>query len=144
MERAGFGPKLDTGAPQALSTALRRVGDRLRAETIDRLWIFPPMKRGRQEWGVIAASCFAEEGDRRALYTLRYSAELTGAGTTFESEITPEGEAPPDRLPRVMEGVVRRSEDQLGNPRVIEIEGRAEVFDQVLEEYDFSDEESDQ
>jgi hypothetical protein len=112
-------------------------------ETIDQLWVFPPMKRGRQEWGVIAASCFVEDADRRALFTLRYSAELTGNGTTLESEITPEGEAPPDRLPRVMEGVVRRAEDQLGNPRVMEIGGRAEVFDEALEEYDLSDEEAD-
>jgi hypothetical protein len=120
--------------------AVRRVRERLGAEVIDRLWIFPPMKRGRQEWGVIAASCLVEDGDRRALYTLRYSAEVTGSGTEFESELTPEGEAPPDRLPRVMEGVVRRSEDQLGNPRVVEIGGQAEVFNQVLEEYDSSNE----
>ena len=46
-----------------------------------------------------------------------------------------EGLAPPDRLPVVMDGVVRRSDLQLGVPREEEIDGDLEAFRRLLSEY---------
>jgi hypothetical protein len=72
---------------------------------------------------VVAVSGVTEDPLKRTLYTARYSAELTGTGNELEFGITAEGEAPPDRLPRVMDGVARRSDLQLGEAREFEIGG---------------------
>jgi hypothetical protein len=47
-----------------------------------------------------------------------------------------EGEAPPDRLPRVMQGVARRSEIDLGEPRTVEIAGDPGKFQELMDEFD--------
>jgi hypothetical protein len=109
----------------------RRLGE----SEIDRLWVFPPLILGRKERGLVAASCFAQDGSRR-LYTASYSAERTGAGLSVVNGITEEGRAPPDRLPRVMQGVARRSEIDLGEPRVVEIAGDPTKLKALLDEFD--------
>jgi hypothetical protein len=109
----------------------KRVG----AGSMDRIWIFPPLVRGRREWGLVAVSCLTDDPDQRSLITGRYTAELTGTGVLFEPEFVAEGLAPPDRLPHVMDGVVRRSDLQLGVPREREIGGKAERFQGLLVEY---------
>jgi hypothetical protein len=109
----------------------RRLGE----SEIDRLWVFPPLIVGRKERGLVAASCFAEDGARR-LYTAPYSAERTGTGLLVENGIAEEGQAPPDRLPRVMRGVVRRSEIDLGEPRMVEIAGDPAKLRALLDEFD--------
>jgi len=91
--------------------------------------------RGRKEWGLVAASCFTDGGARR-LYTAQYSAERSGTSLTVDAEMAEEGEAPPDRLPRVMTGVVRRSEVDLGEPRTVEIAGDPEKFREFMDEFD--------
>ena len=50
--------KDDPGVPEALPRTLMRVRDRLGVDTIDQLWIFPPVRRGRREQGLIAVSTF--------------------------------------------------------------------------------------
>lgn len=100
---------------------------------MDRLWVFPPVRRGRREHGLLVVS-LVSPGERRTLVTLRYQAEETGRGITFESHLREEGEAPPDRLPRIMEGVVRRSEVEGGDPREVRVEGDPESFESWLGE----------
>jgi hypothetical protein len=103
---------------------------------MDRVWIFPPLVRGRREWGLVAVSCTTEDPEQRELLTGRYSAELTGQGVTFQPELASEGKAPPDRLPRIMDGVVRRSDLQLEIPREAEVGGDEERFAALLGEYE--------
>ncbi len=123
------------GVPEALPRTLREVGNRLGPGAIDRLWIFPPLVQGRREWGLVAASCFDGRGARR-LVTARYSAERTGKGLYLDSELLDEGVAPADRLPRVMEGVVKRGPEPLGSPRLVEVEGGVEAFESLMADYD--------
>ncbi|GMR13792.1 MAG: hypothetical protein BMS9Abin29_2010 [Gemmatimonadota bacterium] len=123
------------GVPEALPRTLQELGRRLGPSEIDRLWIFPPLIEGRKEWGLVAAGCFAEQG-RRRLITARYAAEQTGAGLRVDRGLSEEGIAPPDRLPHVMEGVVRRSEVDLGEPKVVEIGGDSGRFEALMEEFD--------
>jgi hypothetical protein len=118
-----------------LAALEKRVG----VDSMDRIWIFPPLVRGRKEWGLVAVSCLTEDPTQRTLVTGRYSAELTGKGAVFEPEFFSEGSAPPERLPSVMDGVVRRSDLQLGIPKEEEIGGDAEVFDALLSEYGWKD-----
>jgi hypothetical protein len=130
---AGRGPGEDPGVPGAVARALRRLDAEVGAAAVDRLWIFPPFRTGRRETGVVAAGCFGE-GDRRTLVTLAYRAEETGRGVSFESRFEEEGEAPAERLPGIMEGVVRRLDESAGDPRTVELGGDAERFLVILHE----------
>ena len=123
------------GVPEAIPRTLLLVAQRLGEGEIDRLWIFPPLIRGRKEWGLVAASCFTREGARR-LFTAQYSAERAGMSLTVDTGMAEEGRTPPERLPQVMSGVARRSEIDLGEPRTIEIAGDPARFEALMSEFD--------
>ena len=125
----------DPGVPEAIPRTLQMMVRCLGESEIDRLWVFPPLIVGRKERGLVAASCFTEDGARR-LYTAPYAAERTGTSLSVENGIAEEGQAPPDRLAQVMQGVVRRSEIDLGEPRVVEIAGDSEKLRALLDEFD--------
>lgn len=128
----------DPGVPEALPRTVRLLAERMGAGGIDRLWIFPPLRRGRKEWGLVVVSRFLDGDERRRLYTARYVAERTSEGLSYEPEVTEEGALPAERFGRVLAGVVRRSERDLGDPRSVEVEGRSERLDALLEELDSS------
>jgi len=123
----------EIGVPGALAEALRQLGEKISPSRLDRLWLFSPLCRGRSERGVIAASCYVD-GDRRLVVTLAYRAEETGAGVSFSPVFQEEGEAPEDRLPRIMDGVVRRSVEAQGPPRMVSIAGDSEALVSLIEE----------
>ena len=129
------GPFPESPAPEAVGRLLVMLGRRVGEDSIDRLWIFPPLVKGRKEWGLVAVSCLTPDPSRRTLVTARYMAELTGSGVNFESSFISEGEAPPDRLPAVMDGVVRRSDLPLGTPRMVDIGGVPSNFHALLQEW---------
>jgi len=126
---------MDSPVPDAVGRVLQNVRVRVGEDRIDRVWVFPPLIRGRREWGLVAVSSLTDDPDRRTLITARYSAELTGSGSTLDFEVTMEGDAPPDRLPRVMDGVARRSDLHLGDAREVEIRGDSERFRTLILEY---------
>jgi hypothetical protein len=126
----------DPGVPEALPRTLIRLRDRIGIEKIDRLWIFPPVRSGRKEQGLVAVSTFQEGEERRSMVTVSYDAEHTGRGITVEPSFTREGEAPPDRFPGVMQGVVRRGGEEKGQPREVEFHASPERFEVLMEEYD--------
>lgn len=131
------GGRNDPGVPVALPMAGRVLAQRVDSSRIDRLWVFPPTLRGRRESGLLVASLLIpNEADRRVLVTLRYTAEETGKGVVFEPALQEEGTAPPDRLPRIIAGVVRRSGMEGGDPREIPVEGHPETFEQWLADLD--------
>lgn len=126
------------GVPEAIPRGLQRLWAELGVETLDRIWIFPPLVSGRKESGLLAVSRFKEgdDPDRRVLSVLPYSAERSGKGLVLESSLEEHGEAPVDRLPRVMEGVVKRAESDLGEPREVEIGGSEERLLACLDDFD--------
>ncbi|MDX1647143.1 MAG: hypothetical protein R3304_08355 [Longimicrobiales bacterium] len=128
--------KEDPGVPEALPRTLIRLREELGVERIDRVWIFPPVRRGRREQGLVAVAVFRHDQERRDLYTLAYRAEHTGKGVTVEPRLTHQGEAPPDRFPPVMRGVVRRSDEEGPEAREVDISASAQKFEELLEEYD--------
>jgi hypothetical protein len=125
----------DNPVPEAVGRLVEVVLGHLGGERVDKVWIFPPLVRGRREWGLLAVSALTDDPHQRVLYTARYSAELTGKGTTFESEVSLEGSAPPDRLPRVMDGVVRRSDLQLGEAKEVDIQGDTQLLLDLMKSY---------
>ncbi len=126
----------DPGAPEALPKTLRLLAERLGAHGIERLWIFPPLRRGRKEWGLVVISTYLENDGRRRMHTARYTAERTGKGLTYEPMVTEEGILPAERFSRVLTGVVRRTEEDLGDPRTVEIEGKPDRLEALLDELD--------
>lgn len=126
------------GVPEAVPRVLQRVLAELGAGAVDRIWVFPPLVAGRTESGLLAVSRYAsaEDPERRILATFPYTAERTGKGLTVEGELAEQGEAPLDRLPRVMEGVVARTEKDLGEPRELEVEGEEARFLEILDAFD--------
>jgi hypothetical protein len=125
----------ESPVPDAVGRVLQGIRDRLDGDRIDQIWIFPPLIRGRREWGLVAVSGLTRDPGRRTLLTARYSAELRGSGGNLEYEVQVEGDAPPDRLPRVMDGVVRRSNLRLGDPRRVDIRGDRERLRELVREY---------
>lgn len=136
MSRDQGAESSDPGVPEALPRTLIRLRERLGVEALDRLWIFPPLRRGRREQGLIAVSAFQEGEERRSMVTVSYSAEHTGRGVTVEPSFMHEGEAPADRFPGVMRGVARRGGEEQGEPREVEIVGSREKFEALMEEFD--------
>ncbi len=130
----------DSPVPEAVGRLLALLEKRVGAGSMDRIWIFPPLVRGRKEWGLVAVSCLTDDPSQRTLVTGRYTAEMTGKGVLFRPEFMSEGSAPPDRLPHVMDGVVRRGDLQLGVPREMEIGGDLDCFLALLVEYGWRDE----
>ena len=130
------GKQDDPGVPEALPRTLIRVRDRLGVETIDQLWIFPPVRRGRREQGLVAVSTFQQGEERRSMITVAYNAEHTGKGITVEPNFTLEGAAPAETFPSVMQGVVRRFGEGSKEPREVSIDGVAVKFEELMEEYD--------
>ena len=128
--------RADPGVPGALPRTLIRLRDRLGADSVDQLWIFPPVRRGRREQGLVAVSTFQEDEDRRRMVTVSYNAEHTGQGIAIEPVYTHEGDAPPDRFPGVLRGVVARAGTGKGKPREVSIEGSNQKFEELMEEFD--------
>lgn len=126
------------GVPEAVPRSLQRLWDMVGPGAVDRIWVFPPMVSGRKESGLLAVGLYGpgDDPDRRVLAVLPYAAERTGTGVTLETSLLEHGEAPLDRLPRVMEGVVRRTETDLGEPREVEIGGSEERMLECLAEFD--------
>ena len=133
----------ESPVPEALGRLLALLEKRVGAGAMDRVWIFRPLVRGRKEWGLVAVSCLTGDPSQRALVTGRYAAEMTGKGVLFQPEFISEGSAPPDRLPHVMDGVVRRSDLQLGVPREAEIGGDSQAYRDLLAEYGWRDRPAD-
>ena len=136
MRRKTGDKSLDPGVPEALPRTLIKLRDRLGVQSLDRIWIFPPLRTGRRERGLVAVSQFLEDEERRSMVTVSYSAERTGRGVALEPSFNREGEAMPDRLPGVMQGVVERGGGEKGEPREVEIARSAERFEALLEEFD--------
>ncbi len=124
----------EIGVPGALAEALGVLRERIPAERLDRVWIFPPLVDGRSESGVVAAGCFGE-GDRRLLVTVSYHARETGRGVRFIPSFEEQGTAPRESLPRVMAGVARRAGEGFGAPRSTRLGGDAEAFDRLVGEW---------
>ncbi len=137
----------DPGVPDALGQALEALLEAAAGRRIETIWLFPPLRKGRREHGLLCAGLGSAEDRRNAdpdadaegpkrhlLVTLAYRAEETGQGVEFGSRFTEEGEAPPDRLPVVIEGVVRRADAGSGEPRTIRVEGDVARIDEILTE----------
>ncbi len=141
----------DPTSPVALLQALARA---LPPEAIDELWIFPARRVGGSQSTVIVASAFepnagaatgpegsdAEAGqtaeaapDRRRIITARFTLGGDAHARELRQELAEHGAAPAERIGRVVDGVVRRLDDEPAPPRHARIAGDASRWLELLE-----------
>ncbi|MEX0891107.1 MAG: hypothetical protein WEB88_02975 [Gemmatimonadota bacterium] len=124
----------DEGALHAL---LQRLPAVLPVDTMDVLWLFPTRRAGNVESTVIVVAAFAEHAERRRVLTAHFRVTRNHRGQgTVEERVDEHALAPVDALPRVVEGVVRRVGDEVGDapPREVTLAGNAGAWATLIEE----------
>ena len=81
------------------------------ATAIDRVWLFPPIRREEREWGTAVVACHTGD-DRRRLYTASYLLVVRGR-ERGQGRVTVEevGDSPPAVVHEVIAGVQERTGD---------------------------------
>jgi len=126
----------DTQNPH-LGAALAAVADRFPADRLAQVWIFPPRRIAARESGLAVLVVTAGEGgdERRTIWTLRYEAETARGGKTTRTDALEEqGTVPPDRVNRIVDGVVQRLEAERDAPDVRDVDRDAETWRALLDE----------
>jgi hypothetical protein len=126
----------DTQNPH-LGAALAGAAGRISPQRVVQVWIFPPRQVAARETGlaVLVVSAEDEADARRTIWTLRYEVE-TGKGgkATRTDALEEQGTVPPDRVDRIVDGVVRRLEAGSDAPDVRETGGDAQLWRALLDE----------
>lgn len=122
-------------ATPALQRVLSTLADRIPFERIDSIWLFTPRDLNGHESGLLVLSLLPESGadsDARELLTLRYDAQPAGKDLRLTDELTSQGRAPRDRIPRLIDGVLARLQDEREDPVQEEIAGSADRWTDLL------------
>ncbi|MEX0912102.1 MAG: hypothetical protein WD737_13415 [Gemmatimonadota bacterium] len=112
------------------------IPDRFPLARIDRVWIFSPHSGKTRETGLFVVSLLpedAETGKQRTLFTLRYQADVVKGNLQRTDAVSEEGRAPPERIERVIEGVIARSAEEATDPVVAEIDGQEDNWAALLD-----------
>jgi hypothetical protein len=124
-----------------LAAALAAVVERLPADRIDQVWLFPPRPVGEKESGLAVLALFeagtgfeaTASGDRRQVWTLQYEAErLNGGRTSRVDTLVEQATVPASILGRIVDGVVRRLGGDADAPDVRKVGGKAELWADLL------------
>jgi len=120
--------RADTGGVPAL---LERLVATVPVETMDEVWIFPTRRMPGFESTVVVLSLFTDDtDDRRRVVTAHFKAVRNKRGeATVETILSEHAVAPPDRLERIIDGVLRRLGDDsvlATPPRSAQLRGLAE------------------
>jgi len=131
--------------PTLLLAALEGVVRHLPATALDELWIFPPRRHGEVESVVVVAAAFVpDDAERRRILTshltarrddLKKAARKRGA-KAIEPIVVEQGEAPAERIGRVVDGVMRRLDEELAAlaPRPVKIGGEEARWEELIAE----------
>jgi hypothetical protein len=94
-----------------LGAALASVVGIVPPARVEQVWVFPPRQIGAKETGLaVLVAVPLDDESRRAIYTLRYEAITEKGKTARADRLEEQGTVPPDRVDRIIEGVVRRLE----------------------------------
>lgn len=100
---------------------LREIAARVPASRVTELYLFPPMRQGGIETGVavIALAVEDESSTRQTVYTATYRLALKGADRgKWEATLQAEADAPLLTVGAVVQGVQRRSGDEMEPERL--------------------------
>lgn len=100
--------------PEPLLALLMSLASRVSTRALDELWIFPPRTSAKSESALVVVSAFHDDPDRRRVLTARYKATRAADGTyAVDESLVEHAVAPADRIGRVIDGVIRRLDDDL-------------------------------
>ena len=100
--------------PEPLLALLVSLASRVSTHALDELWIFPPRQNTKSESALVVVSAFDADPERRRILTARYMATRGADGRyTVDESLVEHAVTPADRVERVIEGVVRRLDDDL-------------------------------
>jgi hypothetical protein len=86
------------------------VAEALPPAEVDAVWVFTPLRREVTEWGTAVLS--RVDGERRRIYTARYSLAVKGKERgKFEATVQEVGSGPMEVLARVLQEAQRRTDD---------------------------------
>lgn len=103
-EEPGTGPGWDQ-----LAAA---VATELPPHELDGVWVFPVLRQQQREWGTAVLARL--DGDRRRIYTARYSLMIKGKERgRFEATIEEVGSGPVEALAQLLQEAHRRGDDDL-------------------------------
>ena len=127
--------RADSGGVPAL---LERLVATVPVEAMDEVWIFPTRRMPGFESTVVVLSLFTEDAeDRRRVATAHFKAVRNKRGeATVETILSDHAVAPPDRLERIIDGVLRRLGDDsvlATPPRSAHIRGLAERWTALVQ-----------
>jgi hypothetical protein len=78
---------------------------------VDAVWLFAPLRRDANEWGTAVLSRL--EGERRRIYTARYTLAVKGKERgRFQATVQEVGTGPVEVLTRVLQDAQRRGDDE--------------------------------
>jgi hypothetical protein len=123
------------GFTDPLHRVLAQLPERIAPERIDCLWRFAPRDLNGRESGLLVLSLFDQAeptGPTRELLTLQYEAETARNEIRVTDLLTSQGRAPADRIPRLIDGVLARLEDEREDPVAEEIRGDPERWTLLL------------
>jgi hypothetical protein len=145
--------------PAPLRALVERLARELTVPALDELWIFPPRQAGGVVSAVVVASAleapparqepvetgaggaggaagaWTPDPERRRVVTARYADRRDARGQGLvEETVLEHGVAPRERIGRLIDGVVRRLDDELASltPRAVRIAGDPARFDELL------------
>jgi hypothetical protein len=102
---------------------------------LDRVWIFAAHVGKLRETGLFVVSLLPaaeQETSHRTLHTVRYRVDGSQGKVQRVTDIAEEGRAPPERIDRVIAGVLARSGDEAGEPLLIAVEGEEAEWERGL------------
>ena len=109
----------DREISEAQQQLLRELPARFPVSRIERIWLFGPREIHGRESGLVVLSLLSPDDPRdglRQVVTWRYEAERVRGRLQRSDTVAEEGWAPADRIPRVIEGVLRRLGNATENP----------------------------
>ena len=100
------------GAGAGWSRLAEIVSRELPVGEVDAIWVFPVLRQEQREWGTAVVS--RVDGERRRIYTARYSLLIKGKERgKFESNLEEVGSGPVDALPALLQEVHKRTDDEV-------------------------------
>src|SRR5207253_7598036 len=110
-------------------------GGQIDSSTIDEMWVFPMQRSAGVESTVFVISFFEEDERMRRVLTAHFRATRNKRGEpTIEMKMVEHAIAEAERIPRVIEGVLKRMDDfAAAPPSYARIEKSPERWNQVIE-----------
>ena len=129
-------PSWLTGKADAASIAslVERLATQIDVTTVDQLWLFPTRRVAGVESTVFVLSMDDQEDQRRVITAHVRATRNKRGEPTIETRLDEQATLSADRIPRVIDGVLKRLGDDFATPpSTARIDGSAERWQQLID-----------